>query len=317
MVNHQLYNSFSKKNEIEANFIKRFYIYQKERFPLLAYIILIGTFSFSAIAYSCICRNVNFVDIPTYLMGFFMAISLFLLLRIADEHKDFEDDIRFRQNLPVPRGVISLKELSNIAWILITLQILLQIIFYPKMLYLYIFVMLYMFLMFKEFFVADWLKKHHFYYAITHIAIVPIVDIYVSGFDWFLAGANISKGLWFFFVVSYCNSVVLEIGRKIRVPQQESEGVQTYTSMLGTNRAVILWLIILSFTFFSALLAIFYANLSFISMFVLVIVFVICLLPASLFLYKKTIFLSKLIEISSLFWTIMMYLILGAGQVMM
>lgn len=317
MVNRQLYNSFSKKNEIEANFIKRFYIYQKERFPLLAYIILIGTFSFSAIAYSCICRNVNFVDIPTYLMGFFMAISLFLLLRIADEHKDFKDDIRFRQNLPVPRGVISLKELSNIAWILITLQILLQIIFYPKMLYLYIFVMLYMFLMFKEFFVADWLKKHHFYYAITHIAIVPIVDIYVSGFDWFLAGGNISKGLWFFFVVSYCNSVVLEIGRKIRVPQQESEGVQTYTSMLGTNRAVILWLIILSFTFFSALLASFYANLSFTSVIVLTIVFIICWIPASLFLYKKSVFLSKLIEISSLFWTIMMYLILGAGQVMM
>ncbi|TAE73123.1 MAG: hypothetical protein EAZ85_07880 [Bacteroidetes bacterium] len=315
MKKHQLYNSFTQKNEIEANFIKRFYIYQKERFPLLAYIILIGTFSFSAIAYSCICRNVNFVDIPTYLMGFFMAISLFLLLRIADEHKDFKDDIRFRQNLPVPRGVISLKELSNIAWILISLQILLQIAFYPKMLYLYTFVMLYMFLMFKEFFVADWLKKHQFYYAITHIAIVPIVDIYVSGFDWFLAGANISKGLWFFFVVSYCNSVVLEIGRKIRVPQQESEGVQTYTSMLGTNNAAIFWLFILSFTFLSALFASFYANLSFISVLILTIVFIICSIPAILFLYKKSIFLSKLIEISSLFWTIMMYLILGAGQI--
>ena len=84
----------------------------------------------------------------------------------------------FRPNLPVPRGVISLKELFYIAITLIIIQITLQIIFFPKMLFLYVFVMLYMFLMLKEFFMADWLKRNQFFYVITHIAIVPVVDIW-------------------------------------------------------------------------------------------------------------------------------------------
>ena len=300
---------------LPKNFLKKFYIYQKERFPLLAYTILIGTFSFSAIAYSCICRRVPFVDLGTYLMGFFMAISLFLLLRISDEHKDYADDIQFRPNLPVPRGVISLKELFYIAITLIIIQITLQIIFFPKMLFLYVFVMLYMFLMLKEFFMADWLKRNQFFYVITHIAIVPVVDIYVSGLDWFLADIAMSNGLWFFFAVSYCNSLVLEIGRKIRIPAQESIGVNTYTAMLGTDNAVFLWIFTLFITFIFALFACVYANLSGVSMIILMIVFVLCLIPASLFLYKKNAFLSKLIEIISLIWTIAMYLLLGAGQV--
>ncbi|TAD93500.1 MAG: hypothetical protein EAY75_00985, partial [Bacteroidetes bacterium] len=132
---------------MEGYFLKRFYIYQKERFPLLIYSILIGTFSFSALAYSSVCRGATFVNLPTYFLGFFMAISLFLLLRIADEHKDYADDMRFRQDLPVPRGVVSLQELAYIAAFLIILQIVLQVVFYPKMLWLYGFVLLYMYLM--------------------------------------------------------------------------------------------------------------------------------------------------------------------------
>ncbi len=300
---------------MEGYFLKRFYIYQKERFPLLIYSILIGTFSFSALAYSCVCRGATFVNLPTYLLGFFMAISLFLLLRIADEHKDYADDMRFRQDLPVPRGVISLRELAYIAAFLIILQIALQVVFYPKMLWLYGFVMSYMYLMFKEFFIADWLKKHQFWYVASHTAIVPVVDIYVSGLDWFLGETAMSKGLWFFFLVSYCNSLVLEIGRKIRTPAQESEGVQTYTAMLGINNAVFLWLLMLLSTFVCALLAGFYAQLSQNSMLILVIIFVLCTLPAVLFLSKKSAFLAKLIEITSLVWTLAMYLVLGAGQV--
>jgi len=45
-------NEFSIKEENEASFLKRLYIYQKERFPILGHGVLVVAFSFSAISYS-------------------------------------------------------------------------------------------------------------------------------------------------------------------------------------------------------------------------------------------------------------------------
>ncbi len=50
--------------------------------------------------------------------------------------------------------------------------------------------------------------------------IIPLIDIYASGLDWFLAGVPPPRGLLFFFAVSYMNGIVLEIGRnKPRSPK--------------------------------------------------------------------------------------------------
>ncbi len=57
--------------------------------------------------------------------------------------------------------------------------------------------------------------------------IIPLVDVYASGLDWLLEGTDAPRGLLFFFAVSFMNGVVLEIGRKIRTPDQEKKGVST------------------------------------------------------------------------------------------
>ncbi len=308
-------NEFSKISENNANIFVRFYLYQKERFPVLLHGILIASFSFSAIAYSCICtQKKHFVSLNTYFMGVFMAMSLFLLLRISDEHKDNDDDILFRKSLPVPRGLVSLAELFYLGVGIIFLQIILQILFFPKMLYLYVFVMGYLYLMGKEFFVKNWLKKNQFFYVISHIAIIPIVDIYVSGLDWFLDIKNMPFGLFFFFLVSYFNGLVLEIGRKIRIPSQEAEGVLTYSAMLGMKNAIFLWIFVLFMTFGCAIGASIFAGLGNISLWILGCIFLLCLLPAFLLLSKKNAFWAKILELCSLIWTIAMYLILGGMQ---
>ncbi len=242
-------NEFSKADENNAHFLKRLYIYQKERFPILGHGLLVASFSFSAIAYSRICRGAEgFVDWKTFFIGIFTTISLFLLVRIFDEFKDADDDAKYRKELAVPRGLISFRELTFIGIIIAIIQIGLNLFFFPKMLIIYFIVIGYLLLMGKEFFVSGWLKKHQFWYVTSHMFIIPLIDIYASGLDWFLAGVPPPRGLLFFFAVSYMNGIVLEIGRKIRTPEKESEGVLTYTSMLGTNRAVILWILILLVT---------------------------------------------------------------------
>jgi 4-hydroxybenzoate polyprenyltransferase len=306
-------NEFSKTEENNASFLKRLYIYQKERFPVLGHGLLVASFSFSAIAYSLICRGEKgFVDLKTYLVGIFITITLFMLVRIFDEFKDAEDDAQFRKHLPVPRGLISFKELKIMAIVIIVLQIAVNLLFFPKMLLIYIGIITYLSLMGKEFFIADWLKKHQFWYITSHMFIIPLIDIYASGLDWLIEGVDAPKGLIFFFAVSYMNGIVLEIGRKIRAPEKEANGVLTYTSMLGANKAIILWIAVLFVTLCLGIAASNYAGYGATALLVMSSIFVLCVIPALLFLKNKTEKLSKAMEISSALWTIAMYLSLGA-----
>lgn len=299
-------------NENNLSFFKRLYIYQKERFPLLGHGMLVAAFSFSAISYSRICRGAEgFVSLKIFLVGAFTTVSLFFLVRIFDEFKDKEEDALYRKYLPVPRGLVSLKELKILAIITVALQVILNLIFFPKMLLIYFVIIAYLCLMGKEFFMPAWLKKHQFWYVISHMFIIPLVDIYASGLDWLLGGAKAPTGLIFFFAVSYMNGIVLEIGRKIKPPGKEEEGVNSYTKMLGVNNAPLLWIGVLFITFCLAVFAADYAGYGRVGLLVLSIFFIICSIPIILFLNKKNIKTSKSIEISSALWTIAMYLSLG------
>jgi len=305
---HQLKLTMKPK---ESGFA-RFYQYQKERFPILGHGLLVAAFTFSAISYSRICRGAEgFVDGRTFFIGIFTTVSLFLLVRIFDEFKDAEEDAKYRPELPVPRGLVSLAELRKIGIVVFLLQVLINSIFFPKMLIIYAIVMAWLCLMGKEFFIADWLKKNQFWYVTSHMIIIPLVDIYASGLDWLLEGVSPHRGLIFFFAVSFMNGIVLEIGRKIKTPEDEKEGVLSYTSMLGTDKAVLLWIAILFLTFCLSIAAAQFAGYGTAALFVLSICFVICALPAFLFLKKKTTKLANLIEKTAALWTITMYLSLG------
>ncbi|MCI4668953.1 MAG: UbiA family prenyltransferase [Bacteroidia bacterium] len=296
-----------------AQFLKRFWIYLGERFPLQVNGILISIFTFSAISYSRICRGAEaFIALQDYLVGIAVTVSLFLLLRIFDEFKDKEDDALYRTYLPVPRGLISLQELRWVGIVLAIIQLGLLIIFQLPMLWLYMIVLVYMLLMAVEFFIPQWLKKHQIAYITSHMFIIPLVDVYSTGLDWVLEGVEPSHGLAFFFLVSYLNGMVLEFGRKIRAPEKEEKGVVSYTSLYGTEGGTIRWLLLLTATLLASIVAAYYANFGLLGYSILTGLFVLCSVPGFLFLSKKTEKLSKFIEYSSGLWTAGMYLSLGA-----
>jgi 4-hydroxybenzoate polyprenyltransferase len=305
-------NAYSKLEENKAPFIKRFWIYQRERFPLFGHGLLVASFSFSAISYSRICRGVDgFVSIPLFLLGIFTTITLFLLVRTFDEFKDAEDDAQYRPELPVPRGLISFKELRIISIVLMAAQIILNALFAPKLLIIWTIVIAYLSLMGKEFFIPEWLKKHQFWYVVSHMFIIPLIDIYASGIDWLLAGEPAPKGLLFFFAVSYFNGIVIEVGRKIKIPADEKEGVLTYSSMMGATKATWLWLGMLCCTLCLAIGAVWFAGYGTTGFIVLIGLFLVFGLPGWLFLKEMTAKKAKYIEYASALWTISMYLTLG------
>ena len=301
------------QEENKLPFFKRFLIYQKERFPFIAHGIMIAAFTFSAISYSRLCRNQKgFIAWSDFVIGVFATITLFFLVRIFDEFKDQEDDAKYRKYLPVPRGLISLSELKTIGWIVGVLQITIISIFQLKMLYLYVIVIAYLLLMAVEFFVPKWLKKRQILYITSHMMIIPLIDVYSSGLDWLVDESQPHWGLVWFFAVSYMNGLVLEFGRKIRTPEQEEEGVVSYTGMYGAKGGVLIWLLLMFATMLLAIGASHYANFSWLAFVVFGFVFLLNSIPGWLFIKQPTVKKSKYIEYASALWTALMYLSLGS-----
>jgi len=302
----------------DGNLFLRFWQYQKERYPFLAYLILIGTFSFSAVSYSRFCRfEDGFITASSFAVCVFNTVSLFFLVRVFDEFKDHEDDVLYRKSLPVPRGLISLKELKYIAWAFFTSMVVVDLVFAPQILPLLGLVLGYLALMGKEFFIAEWLKKHQFWYVTSHMFIIPLVDVFASGFDWHLNRVNPPSGLLFFFFVSYFNGIVLEIGRKIKTPDTEELGVLSYSKMLGGRWAVLFWVFLLFITGALAWFAMEVAAIQTVYFKLLAFILGICLIPAIVYLLNPTPTKAKSIEYASALWTLGLYLSLGGLQMLL
>ena len=291
---------------------RRFLTYQAERFPLLGNGLLIIVFTFSAVAYSRVCRGAEgFIPIPEFALGAITAIFFFLLLRIFDEHKDAEDDATFRPYRPVPRGLITLAELRGIGYIGGGILLVLNAIIAPRLLPAIAVVIVYMLLMSREFGVREWLKEHPIVYMLSHMVIMPAIDFYTTGLDWLRVGADPPSGLEWFLLVTFLNGMVIEVGRKIRAPEDEETGVETYSALYGATRAIWLWIGIVTLTYISALLASNYADYGQTGVIALTTIYLLTLLAPYLFLRNPSAKRSKLMETTAGLWTIGMYLTLG------
>jgi 4-hydroxybenzoate polyprenyltransferase len=226
----------------------RWWIYQRERFPVFAHAPVILAFSLSAVAYSALLRGAG--SLPGWkpcLVAFASSFLSFLQLRLADEFKDFEEDAKYRPYRPVPRGLIKLRELGWLWAGCMALQLALSLWLAPRLAIVLGITWIYFGLMTKEFFAKRWLKARPVVYMVSHMAIMPLVDLYATACDWIPAHRVYPpRGLLWFLLVSLFNGMVIEIGRKIRVPLDEEKGVETYSFLWGRRVAVLVWVAITS-----------------------------------------------------------------------
>jgi hypothetical protein len=293
-------------------FARRLMIYQSERFPLHKNGLLITVFTFASIAYSRAARGVgDFVEWHVFLLGAATAILLFALLRIADEFKDHEEDVRFRPYRAVPRGLVSLRELSRVGIGIVTLVVALNAIVMPRMLPALIAVLVFTGLMFREFFVRDWLKRHPMTYMVSHMIFMPLVDLYTTGLDWLHAGVSPSATLAFFLVVSFLNGIVIEVGRKLRAPEEEEHGVETCSAMYGYKKASIgLGVVYLLSALCAVLASSGFASRTWV-MIGIGVLLTIGSIALARFTFAPTPSRSKLVEDLSGVWVLAIYLLLG------
>jgi len=304
--------------ENDLSYLKRLYIYQKERFPVIITLVATLAFTFSAISYSRLSRGIeDFVAWSDYFIAVFAAFTLFFLVRVFDEFKDKKEDAKFRKYLPVPRGLVKLSELRILGMIIVILQVTLIAIFQIKMLSLYLVVLGFLCLMGVEFFVPKFLKPRQILYITSHMLIFPLLDLYSSGIDWAMDGYGPHLGLLFFIVVSYMDGLLVEFGRKMRAPEDEESNVVSYTGMWGIKGAVAIWMITLLITLTFAILAANYAGYGVSAFVILGILAVLSSIPALIFMRAPSKKTAKGVEKISGLWTVCMYLALGGIPMIM
>ncbi len=295
--------------------MNRWIVYQRERFPLAGHGPLVAAFSTSALCFSSLIRDSSDPpSLPSLLVAFVTSLLFFLQLRIADEFKDFEEDARYRPYRPVPRGLVSLRELAWIGIGAAGIQLVLAIVLQPSLTWLLLIAWTYLALMTREFFAARWLKRHPIVYMTSHMVIMPLVDLYATACDWWVAGLRLPPtGLYWFLIVSYLNGLVIEIGRKTRVPPDEEAGVETYSALWGTGGAVRAWLFVVLLTAAAAWQASTRIGTERPMLIVLAALGSGCVAAAIRVLRRATPGSGKSIELMSGVWTIVMYLGLGAA----
>ena len=221
----------------------RWWVYQRERFPIFKHGLLIAAVCFGALVFSLPNgERPGPAALARFAVAFATVFLFFLQLRVADEFKDFEEDRQCRPHRPVPRGLVRLGELRTAAVVAAAVQLGLALWVSPRLLLPLAAVWAYMLLMTREFFAPAWLKRHAVIYLVSHTLILPLIYLYVSACGWLGPGLPPPAGLGFLLAFGFCSGLVVEIGRKVWAPADEIPGVQSYSRLWGYKTAALAWM---------------------------------------------------------------------------
>ena len=231
--------------EASGSFPRRIRAYLAERFPLAGYSVLIFSFcsssQFLAHALTAADRPVRY-DLST-IAACVTLICIFLHLRIFDDHKDFRDDCRYWPDRVLQRGVVSLRDLKLLAALALAVELLLAWQNGTAAVVAVLTAIGFTLLMLREFFLGSWLRSRFLLYAGLHLLLMPILALVVFSFSVNRYFWEADRWFWLYSLVGFFTAFNWEISRKIRVPDDEREGLDTYSRIFGPFGAG--WLVLL------------------------------------------------------------------------
>ncbi len=237
----------------------RLWTYQAQRFPLTSQGALIVLFALSCVCFGALTRRLPAPPGQENVVVALAVVFLFFFqLRVADEHRDYDEDLRARPWLPVPRGVITLPELDIFAWGAVAAQALLTAALHPPLLALLFPPWLWIFLVRHDFFARDTLQRRPLLSLALHLGFFPLVALYAVGADQLPATGGLAPGMLAFLLLSAVCAAAIEFARKSLAPEQERPGVVTYSKLWGPRGAGMT-------TAFALVTAILFAFLAFIA----------------------------------------------------
>ncbi len=220
----------------------RLLTYQSERFPLARNAPVLFAYAAAMAAISAHLGGRPLPSAGAILSAFAIVLIVFFQLRVCDEVKDREHDARWQPERPIPRGLVSLREVVLTGLATVPLALAAALLLDPRLLWLLLAIWAWVALMTVEFFVPAWLRARPIAYMVSHMVVVPLITLYATACEWLPREAGPPPGIGLLLALSYANGCVNEIGRKMRAPESERPGVETYTALWGMRAATLAWL---------------------------------------------------------------------------
>ena len=213
---------------IRPNSLNAWLIYLKERFPLPVYFLLSGGLVLSG---AVLAYTEPFTWLT--LLAFAFALWLFATLRLMDELKDYKKDLIAHPDRPLPRGLIK----PDTVQVLIRLSMVKGLVISGLMYWVNpaaglcaLLSTLWLWLMYKEFYIGETLAKRPLLYAITHqIILIPFCLALSMRPQAYGGGINLKILLWAVGVLGAF--FTYEVSRKL--DPKAHPVLQTYLEVYG------------------------------------------------------------------------------------
>ena len=235
---------------LDSPFSLRLRAYLDERFPLFRHVCMVIIYF---LANQFLAQVLGNPEEPLRvgwfsLLGMVFLFCIFFHLRVFDEHKDYKDDIIHYPQRILSRGMITLTHLKVLGAIAIFLEIICAAVSGWSAIVAVGVAILFSWILLHEFFIPVWLRAHFIIYAIVHMLIMPLLTATIFSFTMQRPFWEAPWLFWAYAAADFFAFANWEISRKIRMPEDEIEGVSSYSAEFGMFTAgyVVLFLRILN-----------------------------------------------------------------------
>jgi 4-hydroxybenzoate polyprenyltransferase len=210
--------------------------WSQERFPLAQGIFVAVLFTTGVLYGRFMSAADSFVMGWGDVAGFFACWAVFLMLRIFDEHKDYEEDLHNHPERVLQSGRITLGHLKVLGLVAIAGQGAYSlwcdggvgtVTFY------WLAVLGWSVLMAVEFFVPRWLNAHMPIYGASHMLIMPLILAWLMRIG--ASGEMLTTPAWWLAGMAFFAGCTYELTRKAWGAEEERDTVPSYARVFGTT----------------------------------------------------------------------------------
>lgn len=211
----------------------------KERFSPASYVPMIFLFSWANGLFFSSTLGLEW-NWGRFTCVFLLMLSFFFRMRLFDEIKDYEVDLKVNPTRPLARGILTVRQVKVALLFLIIFEIGLASTLGVYSLLIHAAAMGYSLLMYEEFFIGDALRPHLTTYAVTHTFVSVLLGL-SSGVA--MTGVNpqeITLPLWIFIFMNWAFFNLFEFARKTFASSEERPHVPSYSNIFTDKGALAL-----------------------------------------------------------------------------
>jgi len=237
-------NTYALKKDALSS---RIFAWMDERFPFKNALLFFILYLTSAVVARSALNGevqVSLVDVIACIVTW----SLFLVIRIFDEHKDYALDVINHPQRVLQSGLITLKHLKVLGAVAVIVQLMFSLysdgFAFGGATISYLIMFTYLCLMGAEFFCGEWLEKRLTLYALSHMLIMPLIVYWLANLA--VPNAVLNESLMVMMLLAFISGFCFEITRKTKGVEEERDTVDSYSRIFGTKGSAYIVMMLVS-----------------------------------------------------------------------